>query len=199
MADNEDVFTSKILLKHAASKSKAKSWLAASLGPEEEQDAVNGASSTHRTDEDFTLTQGEDENAGVGVVKNTGESDNLLDRQLLSANEALRKRLLSRDAYKNYKQGRKNELVASKPMPSKVRRKAEDDDSEEEGKGRSGRVSGVVQHKNTETTEDTPLRKSSTEDIPSKGKKRPGSYLDQVLAEREKKSRKKVKANAESG
>lgn len=205
MADNEDVFTSKILLKYAASRSKAKSWLVASLGPEEEQDAENAASSTHRTNENFTLTQGEDENAGVGVVKKAGESDNLSDRQLLSVNEALRKRLLSRDAYKNYKQGSKNELIASKPMPSKLRRKVEDEDSEEEGKGRSGRVNGVVQeavpyeHENAEGAENTPLTRSSTKKPPSKGKKRPVSYLDQVLAEREEKSRKKMKANAGSG
>ncbi|KAJ9664585.1 hypothetical protein H2198_000236 [Neophaeococcomyces mojaviensis] len=205
MADDDGILTSQILLRHATSRSKAKSWLAASLGAEEGINLSSAASSALKPDEDLALLQGDDENAGVGVVKKAGESDDLSHRQLLSANEALRKRLLSKDAYKKYTQESKNGMHAPKPMPSKVTKNMEDDDGEEESKGRPNRASRASQKKvvsdergTVETTENATTSTASNINPPFKGKKRPGSYLDQVLAEREKKSRRKANAKAEN-
>ncbi|KAK5074936.1 hypothetical protein LTR64_001141 [Lithohypha guttulata] len=188
MADgnDDDALINKILLNRAGNQSKAKSWLAAAL-PEEAQD---DQSQTDK-DEDLTEVRGDDDLSGVGAPKSNVEDDDILNRQLLSANDALRRKLLSKEAYGKYQSSRKvrpNTAMAK----SAVSKRTADSESEEEGKGRSRNNNQVKRTVEVSDTEANDLQRQgvSATTVPSRGKKRPGSYLDQLLAERGKKKSK---------
>lgn len=191
MADgnDDDALINKILLNRAGNQSKAKSWLAAAL-PEEAQD---DQSQTDK-DEDLTEVRGDDDLSGIGAPKSNVEDDDILNRQLLSANDALRRKLLSKEAYGKYQSSRKvrpNTAMAK----SAVSKRTADSESEEEGKGRSRNNNQVKRTVEVSDTEANDLQRqgvsaTTATTVPSRGKKRPGSYLDQLLAERGKKKRK---------
>jgi len=200
MPDEEDGFASKILLMRAGNKSRAQSWLKASLGDETEETNGTVPSTRESTNDIFADLKANEEYSGIGVPRKQAGSDDLSDRQVLSANDALRKKLLSKDAYQRYRQGSTNRLDASKPMPKTEKRKVDDDSGDEE-KGRSliarsklpkgEGANDMGSGKTTAHLPDAPLG------LPHKSKKRPGSYLDQLLAERGKK--KKSKSKSEDG
>ena len=193
MAEDHSALASKILLMRAGNQSKAKSWLSASLPVDE-----NKSLESQDPVDDLTGVV-DDDNAGIGAPRKDIKDDDFSNRQLLSANDALRKKLLSKDAYSRFKEGRKVGLEASKPMPRKVIRDV-DDESEEEGKGRLGKglktkqkMAASVEAEVSEVS--SPAVNAPATSIPSK-KKRPASYLDQLLAER---SKKKSKSKVENG
>lgn len=204
MPDEDDGFASKILLMRAGNKSKAQSWLKASLGDDSERPEDNLTSATEDTNNVFADLQGNEEIAGIGAPKKQTGDDDGMDRKVLSANDALRKKLLSREAYQRYQQGGLSRLDASKPMP-KVERSKVEDDSDEEEKGRSA-ITKSKQSKAGRASDSgpgsgpgkiTPQSEAVHQNLPSKSKKRPGSYLDQLLAERGKK--KKSKSESKGG
>lgn len=202
MAEDDSALASKILLRHAVNKSKAKSWLIASLGSEEKStsDGLEAAPQPQDSDGILRDVKYDDENAGIGSVKNSAGADDISNRQLMSANEALRRKLMSKDAYKKYSQGKKNGTTDLKTG----RRRAEDNsDDDQEVKGRSNLGSRKQQNGNTTTHSDTVTPSSMIDktEMPAqtntpavtKTRKRPGSYLDQVLAKRQQKDNKKPK------
>lgn len=189
MADDQDALASKILLLRASNKSRARAWLSSSL-PANQKDEPE-------TQDDIPDIHGDNENSGIGVSKKDVGDDDFSNRQLLSANDALRKKLLSRDAYKRYQQGSKGQLEASKPMPKQAK-KREDIESEDEGKGRSAKGRKSQQKLQVGEVVNPPAVSAgppTTSIAPSNNKKRPSSYLDQLLAER---GRKKQKSKKES-
>ena len=109
----------------------------------------------------------------------------------------MRKKLLGRQAYGRYQDGKKSgKFEASKPLPRKgrVNDGSDDDDSEHEGKGKRLNKSKKSQ-KITASSETAAGQIDVVDPLPSakKSKKRPGSYLDQLLAERtNKKSKSKT-------
>jgi len=195
MPEEEDGFASRILLMRAGNKSRAQSWLKASLGEDKEAQDGTISSPTEDAVDVIVNLQGNGENSGVGAPKKQTEDDIGLDRQALSANEALRKKLLSKEAYQRYQQGKGNKLDASKPMPKLAKNKGQDGSDEEE-KGRSG-VVGRKQSSVGDSGSGTAQGDGAHHKVLLSSKKRPGSYLDQLLAERGKK--KKSKSKSEDG
>ncbi|KAK5087701.1 hypothetical protein LTR70_006970 [Exophiala xenobiotica] len=193
MPDEEDGFASKILLMRAGNKSRAQSWLKASLGEETEEQTDTATSATESTNDVFADLKANEEYSGIGLPKKQIGDDDLGNRQLLTANDALRKKLLSKEAYQRYQQGSPNRLDASKPMPKTEKRRMDDDSGDEE-KGRS--LVARPKFSKVEGANDTEYG-GAPQVLPSKSRKRPGSYLDQLLAERGKK--KKSKSQSEDG
>lgn len=190
MPDEEDGFASKILLMRAGNKSRAQSWLKESLGDETEDQNSTGSSATESTNDIFADLKANEECSGIGVPKKQAGDDDLENRRVLTANDTLRKKLLSKEAYRKYQQGSTNRLDASQPMPKTEKRRV-DDDSGDEGKGRSlvarSKFSKVEGANDMESGKTIVHLQGAPQVLPSKSKKRPGSYLDQLLAERGKK------------
>lgn len=195
MASEEDILASKIFLNRANVRSKAKSWLNTSSGGTEDRSAVSssGGSNQDIAENDLSTLRASDELSGVGLAPKAGEDDPL-NRQLMSANDALRRKLLSKEAYKRY--GDNKERGADQSRTTiKRKQMVEDDYEEEEGKGKS--VRHVVRnpsenqdsHDNDEGVVQPPIQIQTS----SKNRKRPSSYLDQLLADRRGKQQKKVK------
>ena len=129
--------------------------------------------------------------------------DGEVRRQELSSNDKLRRQLLGKDMAKHYgKFGNTGKLgtgamsVESKPRPTPVRRAAEDD--EEEGRSSLGKSKrrktfdkqeSAMQDYNAEAKEATTSRLSK--DATRRSKKSGNSYLDEVLAEKQRKKQKK--------
>lgn len=200
MPDEEDGFASKILLMRAGNKSRAQSWLKTSLGEDPGVRDDTASSVTETTTDIFADLQGNEENAGVGTPKKQNEDVDHPDKQVLSANDALRKKLLGRDAYQRYQQRSVNKMDASKPMP-KTRKKIVDDESGDEEEGRSrvakSKLADVESTSFTESSGTASRSRGANQKVASNLRKRPGSYLDQLLAERGKK--KKLKPKSEDG
>lgn len=246
--ENTLTLTSKILLRHAANKSKAKSWLTASLGatssPEAEENKRTAlpvdpstSSSSQQIDQDLANLRYDDENSGIGSVRTANDNDDFMstNRQLSSANDALRRRLLSTDAYKKYANTRTQTQGQARTGPgtstSRLSTKksfGDDDDEEEEikGKGRSSSASSqkIQQRQKSKknaavtgnedgggsvTVQSTPstttghiasaAQLSDETKVVSTSRKRPGSYLDQVLSKRQQKSNKRTKSEGNNG
>lgn len=191
--ENDNIAEAKLLLRYGERRSKAKAWLTAALG----SDPADG--DRHSDNNDLVNTPGpvkddeitpeiyvSDELSGIGVVKKPSSGDDSLnDRQLSSANEALRRRLLGKDGLKRYADRQKQGSASSKPATTSTkRRKNESDDEDEvEGKGRAKAV----------TTKDSPLvgHRSSEASEVNNGQRRPGRYLDEILAGRQTKTKQK--------
>lgn len=135
--------------------------------------------------------------------------DGEVRRENLSSNDKLRKQLLGKDYVKKLKNGTKAATTlgsgqwqgGSKPKPSSVptKRAADDDDSEDEG-GRSSlgkTVKGTGTKAGSKTAEEATLEIKQMDgggsEAETKPLKRPSNYLDEVLAERSLKKRKKSK------
>lgn len=195
MPGDEEILTSKIFLNRANVRSKAKSWLKASTeeGTKEVTSTPGSKSEKGTVDDDLTSIVVSDELSGIGVPSKAG-NDDPSNRQLMSANEVLRRKLLSKDAYKRYSEGRTNGAEASRPKAKKV--EVEDELREEKGKSsRKGESGPQVPDAGTivETKADTAAPAKPA----SKNKKRPSSYLDELLAGRQSKQQKKAKRKAD--
>lgn len=194
MPGDEEVLTNKIFLRRAGNRSKAKSWLNASIGAEIEQTAASQLSRTSHeaVGSDINTIDASDELSGIGLAPKV--EDDPLNRQLMSANEALRKKLLSKEAYKRYSEGR-NPNVAVTQSRSKKREHVEESDEEEE-KGKSIQQVALIPPQEGNGQADNSAGASlAPSKVSSKGKKRPNSYLDQLLADRKGKQQKKAKKN----
>lgn len=188
-SNDYDALSSKLSLARAGKKSKIHSWISSSL-PQDQESTVENAEDTP------TALQGDDENSGLGAPQAATGEDDPLNRQLQSSNEALRRKLLSKEAYKRYQQEAKTQPGVSKPRPRRAESKAEDD-SDEETKGRSARKGNgaqTVQVAEGKSPSEGPSKSLDAAPISSSStKKRPASYLDQLLAERGKKKKSKGK------
>ena len=201
MPDEDDGFASKILLMRAGNKCRAQSWLKASLGDEVEDLNSTTLCETENTNDIFAELQASDEYSGLGVPNKQNGDDNITKRHVLIANDALRRKLLSKDAYQRYQQGSLNKLDASKPMPRVEKRRLDDDDDDGEEKGRSAvarpKMLKVADASDVGSGKPSPVLEGAVKPLPSKAKKRPSTYLDQLLAERGRK--KKTKTKSEGG
>ena len=125
-------------------------------------------------------------------------------REVNASTEKLRKQMLGkRTNFKNSNNNnRDGSLVASKPRPRPGKRKAESDD-EEEGRSGLGKEQKQKPSKQKDSTENSADKQETVPDSPvapapkltaaPSTKKRGGSYLDQVLAERAARKKKKQK------
>lgn len=129
-------------------------------------------------------------------------------REDLSSNEKLRKQLLGRDYAKKLKNGTTSATTSgsgpwqggSKPKPSSLptKRGADDDDSEDDmGRSSLGKsVKGTGTKSGSKTAEVATVETKQMDggsEAEMKSLKRPSNYLDEVLAERSLKKRKKSK------
>lgn len=129
-------------------------------------------------------------------------------REELSSNDKLRKQLLGRDYDKKQRSATKYGesrgsgplQVGSKPKPRTIpTKRAADDDSEyDEGRSSIGKsVKRTHTNPELETAEDAMMDTNQIEGLSSKGESQPlkkaSNYLDEVLAERSLKKRKKGK------
>lgn len=149
------------------------------------------------------------ETAGVGYIAPTTDDDGLATRQESAATQRLRRQLLGKNARPpagtvsatgNMLTG--HHSAASKPRP-RAAAKRPDSDDEEEGRSGLGKKSesraAVPRGKNVQSSEaQTESTETTTPTSAPPSKKRGGSYLDQVLADRANKKRKK-KAATENG
>lgn len=194
MPSEEDVLANKIFLNRASVRNKAKSWLNASSGVETEQTSSSTLPKTDQSpvEDDLSTIRGSDELSGIGVVSKSAEDDPT-NRQLMSANEALRRKLLSKQAYERYSEVKKS--GTDKPRAAHKRIELDEDDIEEEGKGKS--IRQTVMESAAEDEDQTNDRTESTiiktPEALIKKKKRPSSYLDQLLADRKGRQQKKAK------
>lgn len=193
MPGDEEVLANKIFLNRAATRSKAKSWLSVSSGGEAEGTASFPSRSDDQVaDDDLSTIQISDELSGVGMVSKAGQDDPS-NRQLMSANEALRRKLLSKDAYKKYNDGKRGGLDASRPGSRK--KEAVEDYEEEEAKGKSIRQTQPPIASNDDGSDQNTAEASVAtvlKPVP-RSKKRPSTYLDELLAGRRSKQQKKAK------
>ena len=142
---------------------------------------------------------------GLGA---TMPKDGDVKRQDLSSNDKLRKQLLGKDFAKLYERsgsGGKSGLgvlpMGSKPRPTAAKRAVENDEEDEGGRsslGKSKRRRKADKQGSDEAWDGTGTTKSvesNLEELVSRPKK-PSNYLDEVLADRErKKETKKRKGN----
>ena len=187
---------SKILLMQAERKSKIRSWLSSS-SDENGREAKQTGSDADAIDKISTF-RADDENAGLGSrVKTTGEDDGS-NRQLSSANDALCKKLLGRHAYKRYQDDERSGVKSMKP----VRQVQADDPSDDEVAEIKGHSKFNVQQppsvaKDNLSTRSVVEGSMSTSVSQPLSKKRPGRYLDQLLADRGRKKKQKAATKAE--
>lgn len=174
MADDDAALMSRILLQKAGNRRSIKSFMPAKI--EDDADSYEEVE-----DEKLEDIQGGNDLTGVGVTIKVTEDENP-DRQMLSTNDALRRKLLSSEAYKKFNNTKKHQFVAAKPMPRPVTQEI-NSDSDGEKKGKATKIKQKGEVADSHRNEDPAV-------IPSKPKKRAGSYLDQLLAERGKKKRK---------
>lgn len=186
MPSDEDILANKIFLNRASVRNKAKSWLDVSSGlPNEQASSSLSKTSQETAENDLSTLRASDELSGIGVATRGGEDDPS-NRQLMSANDALRRKLLSRDAYKRYSVGKKPGTDASRPVTQK-RELEEDDDYEEESKGRSVRKVAVLSSSKGigQDADDSTSTKVKTPDLLIKKRPAgPNTYLDQLLMNR---------------
>lgn len=190
MPGDEDVLASKILLNRANAKSRAKSWLTAST----EESSRSTQTEDEEKDAFIPTRDVGDENVGIGVVHNSTKDD-FSNRRLLSANESLKKQLLGKDAYKKHSEGRQGGGDLSR-TPSKNVDITHDDEDEAKGKSSKSHRNGSSASGNRQKNEPN-TAPSAAVVMPSKNRKRPGSYLDQLLADRREKKEKKGKRKSE--
>lgn len=189
MPSDEDILANKIFLNRASVRNKAKSWLNASSESGNEQASTSLSKTSQETVEnDLSTIRASDELSGIGVATKKG-GDDPSNRQLMSANDALRRKLLSRDAYKRYSAGKKPGADAPRPVPKK-RELEEDDDYEEESKGKSVRKITVLSS-SKDTGQDADGSTSTEVKTPDSLVKQrppgPNTYLDQLLMNRGRK------------
>lgn len=141
---------------------------------------------------------------GLGA---TVPKDGEVRREELSSNERLREQLLGKDYLKRRAGRTKGEErpgfgvlgLASKPRPTSARREKEDDSDDEGGRSSLGRSKhGKIKKRGREETDavdgvtaDTTVLEARGVDKASQAPKRTSNYLDEVLAERLQKKRKK--------
>lgn len=194
MPSDEDVLANKIFLNRASVRNKAKSWLNASSGAEVEQSSLSSLSKSNEDIvlDDLSTIRASDELSGVGIVSKSGDDDPT-NRQLMSANDALRRKLLSKQAYQRYNEGKKHGVDTARPAPRK--RELDDEDYEEAGKGKSIRQLATKPSvkDDGQEAEETAGTLPTVPKPSIKTRKRPSSYLDQLLADRKGKQQKKAK------
>lgn len=194
MHTEDEVLTNKIFLNRANIRSKAKSWLKGSTGEETEATSTSQSKTNDEAvDDEITAIVVGDELSGIGVPSKAG-NDDPSNRQLMSANDALRRKLLSKDAYKKYSEGKANGAEKSRPRSQKV----DLEDEPQEGKGRSLRQGELSpQTTSTGAVDDNKAAPFTASKPIPKNKKRPSSYLDQLLADRQNKQQKKAKRKSD--
>lgn len=188
MVEDHSIAEAKLLLRYGERRSKAKSWLTAALGSDprdgdRNEDGNDIGNTADRTGEDDLAAQicVNDELSGIGVVKKTDDSDaGANDRQLLTANEALRRRLLSRDGLKRYHERQRHGPVNSKPPTTSTKRRKVESDDEDEVEAK-GRAKVATTNKSLSAS-----HKSTGVDEGNQSRRRAGRYLDEILAGRQK-------------
>ena len=130
--------------------------------------------------------------------------DGEVKRQELSSNDKLRRQLLGKDMARLYgksgsggKFGSGSMPLGSKPRPTPMRKAAEDEDDDEEGRsslGKSKRRKHVESqepavHNNQIIAKE--VAESSVSDAAGRSKQTRINYLDEVLAEQQRKKQKK--------
>ena len=178
--DDDESLSAKILLMQASNRSRIKSWMKTTQ-------EINDNEIDEQAEQAFKDIKASNENVGIGFDLSNDLNDEVDD--LTRANEALRRKFLSKDALKRHQQSQSSAQLASKPMPKQQKIELSDD-SEPETKGTSRKKKPTMKPDNKAE------RSPEVNDIPviSKSKKRPGSYMDQLLADRRKKSRSATKS-----
>lgn len=184
-------------LREAEESRLVSSWLKASL---------KSTSTTHQSKPSIDINQGqmqddesdfsanEEGDSGLGFIAPKITGNDLVDRQHLSANDRLRRQMLGKNAFKP-------NMSASKPLPAQSRN-VRTEDSEDETEGRT-KVAGKKSNSTSKTP--VPMTVTTTENaadavdgdhinastsgtttatMKAPSKKRPASYLDEMLAKR---------------
>lgn len=179
MAEDDTALIGRILLRTGGSRSSVKR-----LMPVEADNKAEDQYEQTEGDRLGDLTVGDDL-TGIGVLKQSAEVEDI-DRQSQNINEALRKKLMSKEAYSRLNSTKNPSLAVANPM-SKQARDEMDSDSERERKGKSNKQK-QYREISASGMKEAVTAGSTTASI--KSKKRAGSYLDQLLAERNMKKRK---------
>ncbi|KAL1631226.1 hypothetical protein SLS56_004473 [Neofusicoccum ribis] len=188
----EDVAFNRVSVALARSQSLVASW----LPPRPAEDpAAQKTPEQLQQEESALFTPGSDI-LGVGAEPPKDILDGSFKRNQLSSNDRLRQQILGKHAAKGQKSTAASHLPTKKlERPSKPSRVQEDSDDDEDGR--------AAMFKSKRKTAPAPVRKEVSEDDTGsegeeKSRKRPVSFLDEMLEERSKKQKRKQKLQAEN-
>ncbi|KAF2766390.1 hypothetical protein EJ03DRAFT_330120 [Teratosphaeria nubilosa] len=214
MADKQteaDIILNRANVALARSQRLIASW----LPPKPEETTTT---QTHEEDSDWA---GEDELAGVGSkrkAENEGLPDGVFKRRNLASNDKLLEQIMGKKAAqaKRKQDARKGSVhAAPKPMSGLVKQSVKTrDESEEEEEGRAAAFKPRKQKRGPQQNENVaeagkeqeaadyiafdpaPATATDSESEQRPQKKVKGTYLDEILGQKAKKSKKKKKNNA---
>ena len=120
--DDDESLSAKILLMQASNRSRIKSWMKTTQ-------EINDNEIDEQVEQAFKDIKASNENVGIGFDLSNDLNDEVDD--LTRANEALRRKFLSKDALKRHQQSQSSAQLASKPMPKQQKIEFSDDSEPE--------------------------------------------------------------------
>ncbi|CAD0013326.1 hypothetical protein D6D19_02023 [Aureobasidium pullulans] len=200
-----DVIFNRANVALARSQHLVQSW----LPPKPAQDVVQSKTAQELLKEDEELFKPTPELLGLGASAPDADSDPLLKKRPGANNDRLLEQLLGKKAARGHRASSKPQPAPKTPVTQKTgadQLGADEDDDEEgranmvasnsllkrKGSAQSSTRKTAATSKNPDKVREPP---SDEDDGPPPNKKRPGSYLDQLLAEKaSKKNRKQQKS-----